>query len=110
VTGDGEQLTFLGRRLPPACRIHTVVLAPSAALDYRHRQWADALVVVERGTLEVECGSGARARFGAGAVLTFATVRPRRLLNPGMTPLLLSALIRSRAGDDGSAGPDPWPG
>ncbi|MER7645517.1 hypothetical protein [Streptomyces sp. NPDC126522] len=50
--------------------------------------------MVEEGLLEVECSSGARARFGSGAVLTFAAVQPWRLLNPGATPLVLSALTR----------------
>lgn len=95
MTDDGEQLSFLRGPLPVSCQVRMVVLPPLGTLAYQRRQWADALVVVEYGTLEVECDSEVRARFEAGAVLTFATLNPRRLLNPGTVPLVLSALIRS---------------
>ncbi|GIF47936.1 hypothetical protein DFJ67_7521 [Asanoa ferruginea] len=78
-------VSFLGRR-----SVGAVVVPPAEALDYRPAEWAGALVVVEHGTLEVECANGVGARFEAGAVLTFANVRPRRLLNPGAVPLVLS--------------------
>ncbi|UXX91188.1 hypothetical protein N7U49_00310 [Streptomyces sp. AD2-2] len=94
MTYDGEPVSFVGRRTRPGHRVRTVVIRPGEALDYVSEEWTDALVVVEEGLLEVECSSGARARFGSGAVLTFAAVQPRRLLNPGATPLILSALTR----------------
>lgn len=94
MTYDGEPVSFVGRRTPPGRRVRTVVIPPGDVLDYVPGEWTDALVVVEEGLLEVECSSGARARFGSGAVLTFAAVQPRRLLNPGATPLVLSALTR----------------
>ena len=90
---DGEPISFLGR---PALggRVRVVVLPPADVLEYRCEQWADALVVVERGTLEVECRGGARARFRCGAMLAFAMVEPWRLHNPGDIPLVLSVLTR----------------
>jgi hypothetical protein len=89
---DGGPVSFLGRRSPPGGPVRAVVLPPAGALDYRPAEWADALVVIERGTLEVECRNGVSARFAAGAVLTFANVEPRRLLNPGAVPLVLSVV------------------
>jgi len=94
VTSESEPVSFLGRRPPAGVSVRAVVLMPAEAVDYLREEWAEALVVVERGTLEVECRSGVRARFGSGALLTFATVEPRRLINPGLTPLVLSALTR----------------
>ncbi|MBF6244480.1 MULTISPECIES: hypothetical protein [Nocardia] len=72
----------------------SVVLQPGEALDYVAADWADALVVVAGGELELECRSGRRARFAAGAVLAPAAVPVRRLLNPGLEPLVLSAVTR----------------
>lgn len=74
----------------------SVVLQPGEALDYVAADWADALVVVTSGELELECRSGRRARFAAGAVLAPAAVPVRRLLNPGPEPLVLSAVTRRR--------------
>jgi hypothetical protein len=91
---DDTPVSFLGRTLPPGTRVRTVILLPAQAVDYRPEDWADTLVVVERGTLELECSRGVRARFGSGSVLTLVAVEPRRLLNSGSTPLVLKALTR----------------
>jgi hypothetical protein len=77
-------------------RRRTVRIDPGAALDYTPAHWADALVVVERGELEIECRSGQRARFAAGAVLTLVGLPVRRLLNPRPEPLVLSLVARRR--------------
>ena len=75
-------------------RRRTVNLPPRGGLDCAAADWADALVVVERGELELECRSGRRARFAAGAVLTMAGLPVRSLRNPGPGPLVLSAVTR----------------
>jgi hypothetical protein len=101
---DGpDRITFLGGRCPANFRLRTVILQPGDALDYRRADWADTLVVLERGELEIECRGGARAGFRAGAVLVFAGLTPRCLRNPGGVPLVLSVL--SRAGPAGRNGP-----
>ncbi|MPZ63100.1 MAG: hypothetical protein GEU93_17785 [Propionibacteriales bacterium] len=66
------------------------------AIDCQPADWADTLVVVERGQLDVECRNGARARFDEGAILSFAGVQLRQLRNPSGGPLVLSALSRLR--------------
>lgn len=78
----------------------TVRIDPGAAADYTAADWADALVVVERGELEVECCSGQRARFAAGAVLTLVGLPVRRLYNPCSEPLVLALAARSAPTDD----------
>ena len=93
---DGaDRLSFLGGG-PADFRLHTLVLQPGDAIDYAAADWADTLVVVERGALDVECRSGAQARFQTGAVLTFTGVPVRRLGNSGTVPVVLSALSRVR--------------
>lgn len=75
-------------------RFWTVVLQPGDALEYLAQDWADALVVVTSGELELECRSGRRASFSAGAVLTLATLPVRRLCNRRSEPLVLHAMTR----------------
>ena len=72
----------------------TVRLEPGGSVDYTAADWADTLVVVERGELEVECRSGQRARFAAGAVLTLAGLPVRRLHNPHPEPVVLLLAAR----------------
>jgi hypothetical protein len=72
----------------------TVILQSGDGLDYVAADWADTLVVVARGELELECRSGRRARFATGAVLTMAGLPVRRLRNPGPAPLVLATVTR----------------
>jgi hypothetical protein len=93
---DGEeQVSFLGAHCPGGFGLRTTVLEPGEELPFRPADWDDALVVVEIGELEIECWSGASARFQHGAVLGFAGLTPRCLRNPGDGPLVLSALSRA---------------
>ncbi|HET7015024.1 MAG TPA: hypothetical protein VFI65_14000 [Streptosporangiaceae bacterium] len=75
----------------------TVVLRPGDGLDYAAADWADTLVIVEHGELELECRSGRRARFAAGAVVTIVGLPVRRIRNSGPGPLVLSAVTRRSA-------------
>lgn len=76
-------------------RRRTVILQPGDGLEYVAADWADTLVVVERGLLELECRSGRCAPFPAGAVITMVGLPVRRLHNAGSQPLVLSAITRS---------------
>jgi hypothetical protein len=70
------------------------VIEASSPLPYRSADWADALVIVETGQLEVECEQGSTARFAAGAVLFLAGVPVRWLRGAGGQPVTLTALSR----------------
>lgn len=78
-------------------RSWTVVLQPGDELDYLLADWSDTLLVVHRGELELECGSGRRAAFAAGAVLTLGGLPLRRLRNACAEPLVLHAMTRQRS-------------
>jgi hypothetical protein len=92
---DGDRVSFLGARCPGGFRRRTLTLQPQDALDYLRADWLDTVVIVERGELELECGSGSRASFSEGAVLVLCGVGVRRLRNSGTTTLVLSALSRT---------------
>jgi hypothetical protein len=95
---DDEVLSFLGSSLGdghhPRHRVGILILEPGDAVDARPADWADALVVVERGRLQVECDSGAREVFEPGAVLVLTRLELRRLRSVGTTALVVSAVSR----------------
>jgi hypothetical protein len=96
---DADRLSFLGARYPRNFRLRTLILQPRDAIDCQQADWADTLVLVEQGDLEIECRSGARACFPEGAILVFAGLALRRLRNSSTRPLVLSALSRIRSAD-----------
>lgn len=93
---DAERVSFLGTGCPKGLRLRTLTLQPRDGLDYVPDDWADTMVVVERGELELECHSGTLVWFTQGAILVFAGLGLRRIRNAGGTPLVLSALSRDR--------------
>jgi hypothetical protein len=93
---DTDRISFLGARCPENFQLRTLILQPGDAIDCRRPDWADTLVLVERGELEIESSGGARAWFQEGAVLMFAGLALRRLGNSSGEPLVLSALSRVR--------------
>lgn len=103
---DGsDRISLLGARRPKGFRLRTLTVLSRGAVNYRPSNWTGALVIVERGELEVECRGGARARFGEGAILAFSGLAVRRLRNPGSGPLVLSTLSHLRPADCGDFAP-----
>jgi hypothetical protein len=94
-----DRVSFVGARCPASLLLRTLILQPRDTIDYQRADWVDTLVVVERGELEIECRSGARAHFHEGALVVFAGLTLRRLRNSSSKPLVLSALSRRRGAD-----------
>jgi hypothetical protein len=94
--GHGDRLSFLDRRVPPGFQVRQIAVAPGAERTVQEGEWADALVVVERGTIELECRNGARRSFGSGDVLCLRRLRLRLLRNRGHGPVLVIAISRRR--------------
>jgi hypothetical protein len=68
-----------------------VALAPGRARVSDEADWRDALVVVARGDVELECRGGSRQRFGRGDVLWlvgrgFAPFTTGAASSPSRTP------------------------
>ena len=106
MTGGPHEISFTGRRCPGSFRVRTLTLQPADAIDFIPVDWADAVVIVERGALEVECQTGRCATFAQGAVLVLDGLALRRLRNAGSTPLVLSALSRPRPIESGGVSAD----
>jgi hypothetical protein len=84
----------LAAPVPAGFARRRTTLAPRATVPFDAAAWADAIVRVERGTLELVGRSGRRRRFVAGDVLAFAPLDLAALRNPGLQPLVLVAVAR----------------
>jgi hypothetical protein len=84
---------FLGRVLPPEFSSRTIMIPPGEALAYRPAEWHDALVVVERGRIDLETACG-RHRFPSGAMLCLSGISLRAVRNPGPAVAVLVAITR----------------
>jgi hypothetical protein len=93
---DDNRLCFLDRRVPPQFQVRQIVVPPAAERTVQEGEWAHALVVVEHGSIELECLNGARRSFGSGDVLCLRRLPLRRLRNRGRLPVLLTAISRRR--------------
>jgi quercetin dioxygenase-like cupin family protein len=99
MSGPGDRLSLLGRRLPPGFDVQVTIVAAGREHPWREADWRDALVVVERGRVEVECTGGMSLTFGPGAVLWLAGLPVRSLRGAGPEPAVLAAVRRCEAHD-----------
>jgi len=91
-----ERLSFLGRLLPSGFEMRVVVVDPGDTRVYRETDWRDALVVVERGEIQLEGAGGGRRDFSTGDVLCLVGLSLRALHNPGLEPAVLVAVSRKQ--------------
>jgi hypothetical protein len=98
--GGDTPLSFLDLRVPPSFELRGVVLAPGQERPYDEAEWRDAIVVIERGRVELLCSDGSRRGFVRGDALWLHGLPLRALFNPGLEPAVLVAVSR-RAGTNG---------
>jgi hypothetical protein len=91
-----RRLSFLGRRLPPWVRLHVVVLAPGCTHPFDPGDWRGALIVVERGTIELELRNGRRVSCTQGYVGTLSGLKLRALHNRSDRTAVITGVSRSR--------------
>ena len=90
--------SFLGSRVPQGFQVRRIVVDCGGERTYDETEWLDAIVVVERGEIELECTRGGRRRFCAGDVLWLVGLPLRALHCCGTDPAVLLAV--SREGTD----------
>ena|SRR5947209_7007088 len=90
-----EDLSF-AEPLPPVVRRTVTVLEPGTTRPYEEAEWRDALVVVRRGEIELECLAGGRHAFREGDILFLSGLSLRALHNRGAGPAVLVAVSRAR--------------
>jgi hypothetical protein len=64
---------------------------------YDEAEWRDALVIVERGSIDIESHSGRRLRLEAGTLFSLTHLSVKALYNVGEEPLVLIAISRRTA-------------
>lgn len=89
-----DGLPFLRRPLPPSFERRVVTLAPGSSRPFDKAEWAGALVVVDRGEVEVEGRCGTCRSFRRGDILWFEELPLRALHNRGDEPAVLIAVCR----------------
>jgi hypothetical protein len=77
-----------------------ITLAPGTSRPFDTADWADALVVLECGVVELEALSGCRVRLQPGAIFWLAGLPLRCLHNPGQEPTVLVAISRRKSAGD----------
>ena len=93
-----DRLTFLDGPLPSRFRLRAMTLEPGGTRPFRAADWHDALVVVERGEIELRCDAGGNRRFSDGAIMWLQGMDLHELHNPGAEPTVLSAVSRRLPG------------
>jgi hypothetical protein len=100
---DGDQkgpgvgfrpLSFLDRDLPPSFLLRVIVIAPGSERAYEAAEWADSLVIVERGEIEVVCVGGTTYPFRVGHILCPTALPLLALRNRTDLPAVLAAVSR----------------
>ena len=94
--GDDEPaLSFLQLPLPRTFDLRLVAIPAGESRPFVAGEWADALVVVEQGAVELECDRGGRRPFATGAVMFLTGLPLRTIHNPGPEAALLAAVSRT---------------
>ena len=64
------------------------------------QDWRDALVVIVRGAVDLECTRGGRRRFEAGTMMCLEGLGLVALFNPGPDDLVIVTITRAAAPTD----------
>ncbi len=80
--------------LPTVFRRREVVIPAGGRLPFVDADWADALVVVASGEVDLYCDQGGSRRFGPGSLLFFVGLGLVDLRNPGVDETVLVAHSR----------------
>jgi hypothetical protein len=93
--GAPTPLSFLGRRLPTWVDLRLVVIPPGCTHPFDPGHWRGALIVVERGTIELELDSGRRFPCAQGYIGTLSGLSLRALHNTGERTAVITGVSRS---------------
>ncbi|WP_329092711.1 hypothetical protein [Streptosporangium sp. NBC_01469] len=93
----GNPAPSLPGRFGPSFDVRTVVVEPGGSRVHDEAEWRGAIVLLERGRIELVCSDGGRRAFGRGDVLWLEGLPVRALHNPGREPAVLLAISRRPA-------------
>ena len=91
---DSDRPAFLGRRVPDAFGVRRITIPPGAERPSADDEWHDAIVILERGAIDVVDPRGDRRRFAPGDMLCLEWVECERIVNVGQIDAELVAIDR----------------
>ncbi|WP_436757095.1 hypothetical protein [Streptosporangium sp. V21-05] len=102
VTGAGENPGGAGEspahslpgRSGPLFDVRRIVVEPGGSRVYDEAEWRGAIVLLERGRIELVRSDGDHRAFRRGDVLWLDGLPVRALRNPGREPAVLLAISR----------------
>ncbi|WP_440097686.1 hypothetical protein [Streptosporangium sp. H16] len=78
----------------PSFDVRRVVVEPGGSRVHDGAEWRGAIVLLERGRIELVCSDGDHRAFRRGDVLWLDGLPVRALRNPGREPAVLLAISR----------------
>lgn len=98
MTGAGENpAPSPPGRSGPSFDVRRVVVEPGGSRAHDEDEWRGAIVLLERGRIELVCSDGDHRAFRRGDVLWLDGLPVRALRNPGREPAVLLAISRRPA-------------
>jgi hypothetical protein len=91
---DEDRLSFLERRVRAPFEVRWVAIEAGSERTCDGAEWLDALVVLELGSIELECPSGISRSFETGGVLCLSRLARSILRNRGPDLVLLAVVSR----------------
>ena len=95
MTDEESRAAVLRADRPPAFESWRLALKPGEERLTDAAEWSDALVLIERGVIEVHCRAGGWRAFRAGDILALGCLPLRAIRNPGKTHAKVVAVRRS---------------
>jgi hypothetical protein len=77
-------------------QVRLIMLPPGSERPYRAEEWHDALIRVERGSVELHSMSGGRLRLSKGAILPLDRIALRTIRNHRPITAVLSVFTVKR--------------
>lgn len=101
-TGPGDAVVSAGEDPPPSPSggsgpsfdVRRIVVEPGGSRVHDAAEWRGAIVLLERGRIELVCSDGDHRAFRRGDVLWLDGLPVRALRNPGPEPAVLLAISR----------------
>jgi hypothetical protein len=100
MTGDESGCALFRGPLPEGFSRRVFRVASGLELGLEPRRLPNAIMVVERGELELECHAGTCRRFGRGTMIPTERLPLSRLRSVGPGPLVIVAVSRARPTDE----------
>ena len=92
--GDDDALRLDVRPMPRWAQRRSVTIPPGETLDYRPEDWAESMLIVTTGSIELESPLGSVHPFASGSILWCQGLPIRLIRSTGEDPAVLVSISR----------------